>query len=101
MTTVDETHTVIIAYRLEDKYGNSPFYVSCDNRHFPVDVYPDSGQWKYAFMNPCRFLEHGYSNCPKDYFLFEYLLRKTAHVTLSGEVTFRDQDVVCKSIVRR
>ena len=93
-------HNLIVVYRIEDKNGNSPFYVSSVKNHFPQNVYPDYGNYRYGYCNPNTFLEPEYYAFYNDdkYDLFEYLLYpKTISVSSTGVVSFRPQSVISKT----
>jgi hypothetical protein len=92
--TVLNWHTVIIAYRLEDEYGNSPFYF---NGH--KVILPEN--YSCAALSPDRFKESEYKHLLFKHSLYEYVLGKTALVYDTGEVLFRDEDVISKSLIRR
>ena len=101
MLTKERWHNIVIAYRLEDDNGNSPFYVSSNNTHFPSNVLPDIGEWFCAFCNPCKYLESPYNKYLNSFDIYEYLLHSNIHIGIHGEVNFRTKDVISKSIIRR
>jgi hypothetical protein len=91
-------HRLIIAYRLEDKNGNSPFYITSTKNHFPHNVYPDYEDYRYAYLDLTKFLEPEYLVYYHDdnYFLYEYLLRPIM-TSVNGEaVSFRQVSVVSR-----
>ena len=93
-------HDVIVVYRIEDKNGNSPFYVSSIKNHFPQNVYPDYGDFCFAYCNPNVFLEPEYYTFYGDdkYDLFEYLLYpNTISVSSVGVVSYRPQSIISKT----
>lgn len=90
--TPQNWHTVILAYRLEDELGNSPFYYNGHKVILPECYYG-------AYLTPSRFNEFVCS--PRKYFLYEYVLGRNALVYDTGEVLFRDEDVMSKTAIRR
>lgn len=98
--TYQSWHRLIIAYRIEDKNGNSPFIVSATRNHFPQNVYPDYQDYRYAYLNLTKFLEPEYFIYYKDenYFLYEYLIQPSmASVSRTGAVSFRSNAIISKS----
>lgn len=97
MTSMLKPH-LIVAYRLEDKDGNSPFYITSSHTHFPVNVYPEIGDFSYAFLNPTKFLEKEYYSfyLSEEYFLYEYLLMSCCTTDAYGAVSFRSKSVISK-----
>ena len=87
-------HNVIIAYRLEDKYGNGPYFYNGRSVILPEGY---SG----AYLDPNRFKDSAYGNSVYKYSMCEYVLYRTAQVYDTGEVLFRKEDIVSKSLVRR
>ena len=95
---------IIVAYRIEDANGNSPFCVSSTRNHFPESVYPDYGDYRYAYLNPTQFMEPEYYTYyqREDYFLYEYLLFPCmVSVSHTGAVSFRSCSVVSKSKLKK
>ena len=85
---------VIIAYRLEDDYGNSPFYYKNHKVVLPEGYYA-------AFMNLDRLYEPCYTRSCTKLHLYEYLLNITAQTYDTGEVLFRKIDIISKTKLRR
>jgi hypothetical protein len=93
-------HQIIIAYRIEDSNGNSPFIISSSRNHFSENVYPDYEDYRYAYINMNKFLEPEYYPYYMDdqYSLFEYLISPCmASVDSTGAVSFRSQSVLSKT----
>ena len=98
--TYQHWHKIIIAYRIEDKDGNSPFCVSSIHNHFPENVYPDYQDYRYAYLNITKFLEPEYYKYYVDdkYFLYEYLIQPCmASVSRTGAVSFRSSSIISKT----
>ena len=87
-------HKVIIAYRLEDKYGNSPFYYNGYKVVLPEGYYA-------AVLDITRFRNEDYKYSYYRLSLYEYALNITAQVYDTGEVLFRKEDIRSKSLIRR
>jgi hypothetical protein len=85
-------HTIILAYRLEDERGDGPFLYNGHKVILPECYYG-------AYLNPESLKEFKYS--PLKYNLYEYALGKNAVVYDTGEVLFRDDDVISKPQIRR
>lgn len=80
-------HHAIIAYRLEDRYGNSPYF-GCNDGYL------------HAVLNPCRFKESDYIKFYYIMDVYEYLLFPTAKIKDSN-VLFQRQDIISKRKLRR
>ena len=87
-------YTVIIAYRLEDKYGNSPFYYNGHEVILPEGYYA-------AVTDITKFRDRDYKYSFYRLSLYEYVLSSTALVYDTGEVLFREEDVRSKALIRR
>jgi len=85
---------VVVAYCLENKYGESPCYI--DGKEV---VYPEG--YKCAFMNPTRLYEIEYRRYFYHFYVYEYVLNLTALIYDTGEVVFRPDDVLSKTKMRR
>lgn len=85
-------HTVIIAYCLEDELGNRLFSY---NGH--KVVLPEC--YCGGYLNPQIFKDFKYS--PKKYNLYEYILGKDTLVYDTGEVLFRDADIISKTKINK
>ena len=97
-------HKYIIAYRIEDKDGNSPFYITSTKNHFAENVYPDYEDYYYAYLNMTKFLEPEYYVYYKEdkYILYEYLLLSTkSFIDYTGAVCYRSDAVLSKSKIRK
>lgn len=93
-------YDVVIAYRIEDKHGNSPFVVSETKNHFSHNVYPDYEDYHFAYLSPAKFLEKEYYMyyITEEYSLYEYLLRPdTISIGSEGAVSFRSISVRSKT----
>ena len=89
-------HSVIIAYRLEDDYGNCPYY-----QIGPQIQYPIFDTYYRAFLDPTQFRDEKYSSHYRKFHVFEYVLDKNAYALDNGVVMFRSKDVISKTIIRR
>ena len=87
-------HKVVIAYCLENEFGESISYI--DGRHV---VFPEG--YKCGFMNPCVFKEREYHRCFPKMHIYEYVINTTALIYDSGEVLFTPRDILSKSLMRR
>lgn len=83
-------HTRVVAYRLEDEHGNSPYYY--DGRR----VWLPEG-YMYAFLNPSRFKESEYRHFCYKMDLYEYLLLPSVLTYPTGEVLFRADQIISKT----
>lgn len=93
-------YKAIVAYRIEDKDGNSPFIVFSTHNHFPENVYPDYEDYRYAYLDLNKFLEPEYYKHYKDdkYFLYEYLLQPgLVSISRTGAVSFRSISIISKT----
>lgn len=81
---------VILAYRLEDHYGNSPYYYNGYKA-----ILPDG--YLCAYLNPCRFRESDYERFIHKLDIYEYLLYPTAKILEGNEVLFKPKDIISKS----
>lgn len=79
-----------VVYRIEDEFGNSPYFYKGHNVVLPEGYY-------HGYLNPCLYREKEYSYSTYKYILYEYLLYSTALVYNSGDVLFRDDDVISKT----
>ena len=88
------SHKVIIAYTLEDRYGHCPFYYDGHKAIIPEGYY-------FAYLNPSIFRESCYRKYYYKMHMYEYVLFNTALTYDTGEVLFRKEDIISKTIIRR
>lgn len=87
-------HKIIIAYRLEDRYGNSPFYYDGYQVILPEGYFA-------AILDLTKFRDKDYKYSFYRLSLYEYVLSPTALVFDTGEVLFRKEDIRSKVLLRR
>ena len=80
----------ILAYRLEDQYGNSPYYYDGYKAVLPEG-------YLCAYLNPCRFRESDYKRFLYKLDIYEYLLVPSAKILEGNEVLFKPKDIISKS----
>lgn len=87
-------HKRVVAYRLEDEYGNSPYYYDGYKAMLPDGYF-------CAYLNPARYRESDYSHFCHKMNLYEYLLLPSVLTYSTGEVLFRADDIISKSKIGR
>ena len=90
----EKWHKIIIAYRLEDEYGNCPYYYDGYKAMLP-DGY------LFAYMNPSRFKESDYKYFCYKMSLYEYLLLPSVLTYETGQVLFKPNEVISKAKIGR
>lgn len=90
-----EWHKRVIAYRLEDEFGNCPYYYDDGRKALLPEGY------LFGYMNPSRFRESDYRHYYYKMSLYEYLLIPSVLTYDTGEVLFKPDQVISKTKLGR
>ena len=87
-------HKRVVCYRLEDKYGNCPYYYDGCRALLPCG-------YLFAYLNPARFKESDYLRYYHKLDMYEYLLIPSALTYSDGTVLFKSDQVISRTKIGR